>query len=279
MRFSRFFHLLILAVLAVSLSACDVARSLYEQQIKPRAEEEIQKAVNQVVEDVKDEVSRKIEELEPQTFSCAADPTLCPEITDPGMGSAWIQVSAPIQNAPERRHLLYYLGAINQFNVQNQYECRYRPYPDNGCAAGTGPEDTRCNIFAGDVMRSLGVPLPTKGELGTGAAGHEYDDPMTANAANLNAWLLAGGGGWIRIDASNPADLERLLAHVRAGKPALASRSDHIAVIRPDQFIESLDANRIGELRIAQAGAKNRNSISLADGFGSVDGVQLYIHD
>ncbi|GAP15996.1 hypothetical protein LARV_03791 [Longilinea arvoryzae] len=268
-----------LAALAVSLTACDVARSFVEQQVLPRAKEELKTAANQVVANVKDEVAAKIEELEPETFSCAADPALCPEISDPGMGSAWLQVVAPIQNTPDRRHLLYYLGAINQFNVEKKYECRYRPYPGNNCALGTGPEETRCNIFAGDVMRSLGAALPTKGELGLGAAGHENDDPMTANAASLNTWLLAGNGGWRRIDPALPSDLDLLLAHVRAGKPALASRSDHIAVIRPDQFLDSLSADQIGQLRIAQAGAINDNNTSLENGFGTVDSVQIYIHD
>ncbi len=279
MKFHTLIRICALAALAVSLAACDIARSFVEQQVLPRAKEELKQTANQVVADVKDEIAAKIEELEPETFSCAADPALCPKITDPGMGSAWLQVAAPIQNTPDRRHLLYYLGAINQFNVENQYECRYRPYPENNCALGTGTEDTRCNIFAGDVMRSLGAPLPTKGELGLGAAGHENDDPMTANAASLNAWLLAGNGGWRRIDPSLQSDLDLLLEHVRAGKPALASRSDHIAVIRPDQFLETLTADQIGELRIAQAGARNRNNTPLETGFGSADGVQIYIHD
>jgi hypothetical protein len=232
-----------------------------------------------VVADAKDELAQKIEELEPETFSCAADSRLCPDITDPGMDSAWIQVSAPIQNSADRRHLLYYLGAINQFNVGSAYECRYRPYPANNCAAGTGPEEERSAVFAGDVMRSLNAALPTKGELGQGAAGYEYSDPMTASVASLNTWLLAGNGGWTRIDTNLQSDLDLLLAHVRAGKPALAARSDHIAVIRPDQFMESLGPDQIGELRVAQAGTKNSNNLSLADGFGSVDGVQIYIHD
>lgn len=279
MKSLRLLTVLTLALLAVLLSACDVARSYFEQQVKPRAEEEIRQAVSQVVSDVKDEVSRKIEELEPETFSCAADPGLCPEINDPAMESAWLQVSAPIQNSADRRHLLYYLGAINQFNVENQYACRYRSYPANGCAAGTGPEGARSAIFAGDVMRSLGVPLPTRGELGLGAPGYENSDPMTADVTTLNTWLLAGNGGWRRIDLSLQSDLDLLLEHVRAGKPALASRSDHIAVIRPDQFLESLSAARLGDLRVAQAGEKNSNSISLAKGFGSVEGVQIYIHD
>lgn len=268
-----------LAALALSLSACDVARSFFDQQVKPRAEAEIRQAVDQVVTDVKDEVSRKIEELEPETFSCAADPGLCPEIDDIAIQSAWLQVNAPIQNSADSRHLLYYLGAINQFNVEKGYPCRYRPYPANGCAAGTGPEESRSAIFAGDVMRSMNAPLPTRGELGQGAPGYENSDPMTAGEDSLNAWLLAGNGGWRRIDPALQSDLDLLLQHVRAGKPALASRGDHIAVIRPDQFLESLSAAQIGDLRVAQAGDRISNSISLSKGFGSVEGVQIYIHD
>ena len=60
---------------------------------------------------------------------------------------------------------------------------------------------------------------------------------------------------------------------------ALASRADHIAVIRPDQFIETLNTDNLGDLRIAQAGALNSNNTSLLKGFGSLDGVQIYIHE
>jgi len=270
---------LLLAALAVTLAGCDILKSAYEQQIKPTLEQKIEDRVTEVIGAAKDEIRERIEKLEPERFSCAADPALCPEITDPNMGSAWQQVTPAFTNQPGNRHLLYYLGVINQFRVASAYECRYRPYPENGCAANTGSSDTRCNIFAGDVMRAMGAPLPTKGELGIGAAGSENSDPMTATAVHLNAWLLAGNGGWARIDTASPADLARLLAHLRDGKPALASRSDHIAVIRPEQFIETLTADNLGDLRIAQAGAFNSNNTTLLKGFGSLDGVQIYIHD
>lgn len=272
-------RILLLAVLAVSLAGCDMLKSAYEQQIKPTLEQKIEDKVTEVIGAAKDEIRERIETLEPERFSCAADPALCPEITDPNMGSAWQQVTPAFTNQPGNRHLLYSLGVINQFKVASAYECRYRPYPENGCAANTGSNDTRCNIFAGDVMRAMGAPLPTKGELGLGAAGSENSDPMTATAVHLNAWLLAGNGGWTRIDTANPADLARLLVHLRDGKPALASRSDHIAVIRPEQFIETLNADNLGDLRIAQAGALNSNNTSLLKGFGSLDGVQIYIHE
>lgn len=270
---------LLLAALAVTLAGCDILKSAYEQQIKPTLEQKIEDKVTEVIGAAKDEIRERIEKLEPERFSCAADPALCPEITDPNMGSAWQQVTPAFTNQPGNRHLLYYLGVINQFRVASAHECRYRPYPENGCAANTGSSDPRCNIFAGDVMRAMGAPLPTKGELGIGAAGSENSDPMTATAVHLNAWLLAGNGSWARIDTASPADLARLLAHLRDGKPALASRSDHIAVIRPDQFIETLTAENLGELRIAQAGAFNSNNTTLLKGFGSLDGVQIYIHE
>jgi len=279
MKMPVFLRAVLMAVLTVSLAGCDILKSAYEQQIKPTLEQKIEEKVTEVIGAAKDEIRERIEELEPERFSCAADPALCPEITDPNMGSAWQQVTPAFTNLPGNRHLLYSLGVINQFKVASAYECRYRPYPENGCAANTGSSDTRCNIFAGDVMRAMGAPLPTKGELGIGAAGSENSDPMTATAVHLNAWLLAGNGGWARIDTASPADLARLLAHLREGKPALASRSDHIAVIRPEQFIETLTADNLGDLRIAQAGAFNSNNTTLLKGFGSLDGVQIYIHD
>lgn len=48
-----------------------------------------------------------------------------------------------------------YRRAIEQFNVQYSHVKRYRPDPQTTL-------DTRCNIFAGDVMQAMNVPSPTK---------------------------------------------------------------------------------------------------------------------
>lgn len=199
-----------------------------------------------------------------------------PPITQ-GMNGMYTQIDAPIKNSPGDRNPSSYLAVIDQFDVENSYPARYRPDPDS---SNSGDADTRCNIFAGDVMRAMGVPLPTKGELGVGHGDSANTDPMTANAKNLHNWLLGGNNGWLKIDINNPADLELLRNHLRAGKPALASDPEHIAVLRPDQLPDQLNITNLGDIRIAQAGAHNYNDIALGDGgYGAEFQPDFFIHD
>jgi hypothetical protein len=194
-----------------------------------------------------------------------------------GMNGMYTQIDAPIKNSPGNRNPSSYLAIIDQFDVENSYPARYRPNPSS---SNSGDADTRCNIFAGDVMRAMGVPLPTKGELGVGHGNSRYTDPMTANARDLYNWLSSGSSGWRKIDINNPADLELLRNHLRAGKPALASDPGHIAVLRPDQLPGQLTIANLGDIRIAQAGAYNYNDIALQDaGYGTAFQPDFYIHD
>jgi hypothetical protein len=134
---------------------------------------------------------------------------------------------------------------------------------------------TRYNIFAGEVMRSMDAPLPQK----------LSSDPMFRNATGLNNWLNSQDGRnakWTRIDDSMAAGVQQLLNHVRAGRPALASLnssvntvSGQIAVIRPDQPRSVLS---LGDVRIAQAGARNFANNTVNYGFGSTNDVDVFIH-
>lgn len=194
-----------------------------------------------------------------------------PTITDPIMGSAWREFTkAPIQNRPGERSADAYLAVILQFDVANSYPCRYTP----SCG---GTTDTRCNIFASDVMNAMGVPLPTKGDLGVGHGSAKTTDPMPANASDTHAWLETQQDGWRKIDPNNPDDWEKLMAHVAAGKPALASHPEHIAVIRPDQP-GSLGVGNVGGLHIAQAGAYNSNDTLVQTAFDNRV-VDIYVHE
>lgn len=199
-----------------------------------------------------------------------------PQITH-GMNGMYTQIDAPIKNNPGDRDPASYLAVIDQFDVESSYPARYRP---NLNSSNCGDTDTRCNIFAGDVMRAMGVPLPTKGELGVGHGDSLNTDPMTANAKHLHNWLLGGNNGWRMIDINTPADLELLRNHLRAGKPALASDPGHIAVLRPDQLPDQLNIANLGDIRIAQAGAYNYNDIALGDaGYGEDFQPDFFIHD
>lgn len=185
---------------------------------------------------------------------------------DSNMQSMWRQVEAPIRSSPGQRYPELYNRVIDQFDVEHSHPGRYRPseqYPD-----------TRCNIFAGDVMRAMGAPLPTKGEI------YGKNDPMTANARDIHNALEGGRGGWRKIDVNNPDDLRLLQEHLRAGKPAVASDPGHIAVIRPNGLPERLTLQSLGELHIAQAGSHNWNDVTLDQaGYGNAFKPDFYIHE
>lgn len=76
--------------------------------------------------------------------------------------------------------------------------------------------------------------------------------------------------------------MAQLLNHVKPGKPAVASRSDHIAVLRPDQNTAATKAN-LPNLLIAQAGAANYNRVRLSDVSGwkkdNYQGLRFFVHD
>ena len=197
------------------------------------------------------------------------------------MKSHWDQVTAPIQNTPGQRSASDYADVIDQFDVDSaDLAGRYK-------AGGANNPDTRCNIFAGDVMRAMGVPVPTKGNLGKGQGNQNatYTDRMTAQASLLNdylnhqlPWVTSPTdkgtlSDWVEIKSTTQAELDQLTAHVNAGKPALVSDSGHIAVIRPDQpALRSWQ-----DLIIAQAGASNFLHGTLKGHFIGIP--QFFIHD
>lgn len=197
------------------------------------------------------------------------------------MKSPWNQVNAPIQNTSDERSSRNYANTIDQFEVDAaEFAGRYQ-------LGGSGVADTRCNIFAGDVMRAMGVPLPTKGNLGKGqgSANATYTDPMTAQAVLLNdylnkkiKWVTSANdvgtlSDWEEVDPTQPEGLQQLINHVNAGKPALVSDDGHIAVIRPSQ--PSIQGWQ--DLIIAQAGATNfLYGVLNGHFFGT---PQFFIHD
>ena len=209
--------------------------------------------------------------------------------TNPGqivgkMDSPWAQVEAPITGQQGNRSAQQYLQIIEQFDVKDGNHCRYyTPAQNSACS---GPSDTRCNIFAGDVMRAMGIPLPTKGDLGVGHGTSKDTDPMTANAEHLNLWLnnqMGDGGssaGWRAIDPTNPADLELLRDHLASGKPALASDPGHIAVLRPDGLPAQITPANLGGLHVAQAGATLSENVPMSSvGYGTGFNPTIFIHE
>lgn len=197
------------------------------------------------------------------------DPSVPPPEID--LPSVWREFrDAPIQNGPGNRNADAYLALLLQFGVDSN-PCRYK-YSE---ACG-GPSDTRCNIYASDVMNAMGAHLPTKGELGVGHGEAKNTDPMPANAVHTHAWLNQEIDGWRKLEPSNPDDWALLQEHLASGKPALASHPDHIAVLRPDQP-GGLTVGDTDGLRIAQAGAYNSSDTLVGNAFGDRN-VGIYIH-
>lgn len=164
-----------------------------------------------------------------------------------------LQLSATVTSRAGMRTGPLYAVIINQFAVGNN--ARY-----------TRDSYTYCNTFAGDVMRAMGVPLPTK----------SASDQATVGATALYNWLRAGNG-WRQINPTTSQGLRDLITHVNAGKPALAADAGHVAVIRPGQ---STSITRVHDLLIAQAGATNTNSGRLgALGYGTSFRPVFFIRD
>jgi hypothetical protein len=169
-----------------------------------------------------------------------------------------VMPTPPVQNSSGSRNPDIYKAVIDQFGT-NPDQPRY-----------SKDDYTYCNTFAGDVMRAMGVPLPKKSSI----------DPATIAAAPLYKWFTDGSAaqeGWSEINASTSDGLQRLIAHVNSGKPAIATVSTHIAVIRPGQS-SSITSYR--DLRIAQAGATNSHDIALSTGFGGTTAnVKFYVNE
>jgi len=188
----------------------------------------------------------------------------------PGMnsrtGSPPNNVEAILQNDASHRDPRFYNAVINEFAVENNI--RYKETSGN----------SYCNIFAGDVAKAMGVPLPTKAEFG--------NDPRATNLTvgfpelyryftDPKAPVHAVDEGWREVSASN---LDLLENHVNAGKMAVVVSHDHIAVVRPNQ-----DINDFKSIEIAQAGGENLNSTTIGYAFDSVfeskEDVKIFMVD
>jgi len=188
----------------------------------------------------------------------------------PGMnsrtGSPPNNVEAILQNDASHRDPRFYNAVINEFAVENNI--RYKEASGN----------SYCNIFAGDVAKAMGVPLPTKAEFG--------NDPRATNLTvgfpelyryftDPKAPVHAVDEGWREVSASN---LDLLENHVNAGKMAVVVSHDHIAVVRPNQ-----DINDFKSIEIAQAGGENLNSTTIGYAFDSVfeskEDVKIFMVD
>ncbi len=160
----------------------------------------------------------------------------------------WRQpVKAPLQGTKANRNpsLLEAIVAQHQVETAPRYQRRD--------VTGDGVPETFCNVFAKDVCRALGAPLP---------------ETMKAN--ELVTWLSGSvicGTGW------EPATAHVAQAMANEGMPALVGwfnrngGSGHIAVVLPSA----------GGVEIAQAGRTNFARGALARGFGDLT-PSFFVH-
>jgi hypothetical protein len=162
----------------------------------------------------------------------------------------WKPVCAPITNSPGMRSPEALRAVVAQFDVE--VNPRY----------ARTDSTTWCNIFAWDVTTALGCEIP-------------HWDLDHENEYNVNAtlkWLETEGyfSGWQEIDAKGALEQSTLGCPVVAvWKNPNPVKHGHIAVLLPP---------RDGEIRIAQAGAKNLFDVRLADGFGAVQPIRFFRH-
>lgn len=179
------------------------------------------------------------------------------------------QWSAPFINGPSNRSASNYLSVIQEFEPMRHGRYQW-------------DSETKCNVYVYDVMRAMGAFLPTKQD-----ANPALNDLTPAPTETLNSWLTDGRGaaaGWREVLQS---DLQTLVNHVRAGKPAMGFRfvahndsRNHMVVIRPDQ--PQYGPYRVQDLRTAQAGAKNFTQGQISDVVGWRDNysaIRFFIYD
>lgn len=159
-----------------------------------------------------------------------------------------LPVHAPLQGTVAQRSpsLLEAIVAQHQVETAPRYQRRD--------VTGDGIPETFCNVFARDVCRALGAPLP---------------EGMRAN--DLVAWLsgsIVCGTGWEPVTAHIAKAMANEGQVVLAGWFNRNGGSGHIAVVLPSSG---------PTLEIAQAGRTNFARGPIARGFGDLT-PSLFAH-
>jgi hypothetical protein len=173
--------------------------------------------------------------------------------------------AAPPFRSPEgARSANAYAAALEQFLVETSP--RYQPGILNGEPSRLAP--SWCNLFCVDVTEAMGCGLPRKDKKG------KY---LTAN--ELYDWLVFHGVSerWVLTEPARALQLVETGCPVVAAAPKREGHG-HMAMVRPQGVIPS-GYGRMGELRVAQAGARNSVNIALAAAFGKLlPSVKLFAH-
>lgn len=177
------------------------------------------------------------------------------EIVIPGQDGA----PAPIPPAPQPPPVVGTSGRspqelsnrIDSFNVERNG--KYLPHDGN----------TYCNLYAADVAKSLGAPLPLYVTDGHGNVtkwlGATYMKNWLDGTLNVTGQYTQGPQeGWSKVDHSTAAQA------ANNGYVVVAAGHGHMAVVRPG----TPEGAGKGDVLISQAGARNFNSGPIKNGWG-----------
>ncbi|MFC1922111.1 hypothetical protein ACFLY4_02390 [Chloroflexota bacterium] len=178
----------------------------------------------------------------------------------------WVPAEAPLKGAASERSPARYDAVIDQFVVEKNP--RYRRDQQ-------GKGETYCNIFVWDVTRAMSAEIPHWVDQENNPAVLGKGIELDANA--VIQWLQNRGQnhGWKRVDPQQAQEL------ANQGFPVVVTWLNpggigHIAVVRPGQYSPNQGP------RIAQAGGKNFNHGTVAQGFQrltSSQDVVYYYHE
>lgn len=159
-------------------------------------------------------------------------------------------------------------AAIDRFNVAGND--RYRKFRDNN----PNTYDTYCNLFAADVAKSLGAPLPLYVTDGSGNItrwlGATYMKQWLDGSLDVPGQYTQGPqNGWIKVNTAEAVQA------ANSGYLTIAAGHGHMAVVRAGS---AANAGK-GDVLIAQAGENNFNKGPLRNGWGRYTGeAEFYIY-
>lgn len=172
-------------------------------------------------------------------------------IEDTKNQSIWKQVGEPGYNPLTSRD--DYASAISSRDVKNNP--RYAPRD----LTGDNKPETFCNIYASDVMRSAGIPLPHVIDRSGNPVPFGTRGSKELLANDTAVWLASHGSrfGWERSTESGAQEA------ANSGHAAIAiiPGGKHIAVVSPGEITEK-------GATISQAGKALLENAHVADGFG-----------
>jgi WXG100 family type VII secretion target len=157
---------------------------------------------------------------------------------------------------------------IDSFDVQGNP--RYAKFRDGN----PNTYDTYCNLFAADVAKKLGAPLPLY------IADANGTPTKWLGATNMKEWLdgrLSVPGnytqgpqnGWVKVSTADA------VAASNNGYLTIAAGYGHMAVIKPGSSPEATK----GDVLIAQAGENNFNHGAMKNGWGQyIDHAEFYTY-